>query len=136
MEHDGTSPDVEMDFVGHIGTSQGIGSLEPSFDDEVSSMLLAEMCSSRRVRRRDGRKAVRKLVSEICSPPRITDLIRKTRSRHLMAGFALDLTVLDEDDTPWAFTRLQKRVEARRFVREQKPYMLIGSPACEGFSTW
>ena len=57
------SNDVEMDFVGHVGATQGIGSLEPSFDDEVSDLLLAEMGSSGRVRRRDGRKAMRKMVS-------------------------------------------------------------------------
>ena len=53
-----------------------------------------------------------------------------------MAGFALDLTVLDEDGTPWDFTQRDKREKARRLVRQQKPYMLIGSPACKEFSTW
>ena len=128
--------DIEMDFVGNINASQGLGSLEPSFDDEVSDMLLAEMGSSGRIQRKDGRKAVRKLVSEIYSPPRVTELLRRTRSRHLMAGFALDLTVTDEDGTPWDFTLRHKREKARRMIREQKPYMLIGSPACKGFSTW
>ena len=134
--HAGGSNDVEMDFVGNISHSQGIGSLEPSFDDDVSGMLLAEMGSSGRVRRKDGRKAVRRLVSEIYSPPRVTELLKRTRSRHLMAGFALDLTVMGEDGQPWDFTQRDKRETARRLVREQKPYMLIGSPACKGFSTW
>jgi hypothetical protein len=31
--------DVEMDFVGQVGASQGIGSFEPSFDDEVSAAI-------------------------------------------------------------------------------------------------
>jgi hypothetical protein len=79
---------------------------------------------------------MRKMVSEIYSPPRITDLLKRTRSRHLMAGFALDLTVLDEDGEPWDFTVLEKREKARKLVRVQKPYMLIGSPSCKGFSTW
>ena len=94
------SNDVEMDFVGNVDPSQGIGSLEPSFDDQVAEMLLAEMGSSGRVRRRDGRKAVRKMVSEIYPPPRVTDLLKRMRSRHLMAGFALDPTVMDEDGQP------------------------------------
>ncbi len=57
--------DVEMDFVGNINSAQGIGSLEASFGDEVSALLLTEMGSPGKVRGRDGRKAVRKMVSEI-----------------------------------------------------------------------
>jgi len=135
-EPEAPNNDVEMDFIGNINAVQGIGSLEPSFDDEVSALLLTEMGSSGRVRRRDGRKVVRKMVSEIYSPPRVTELLRKTRSKHLMAGFALDLTVLDDDGLPWDFSEEAKRQKARRLVREQRPYMLIGSPACTAFSTW
>ena len=54
-----------------------------------------------------------------------------------MAGFALDLTVVDPDDgLPWDFTSLAKQAKARRMLREQKPYFLIGSPMCRQFSTW
>ena len=98
--------------------------------------MLAEMGSSGRVRRRDGQKAMKKIVSEIYSPPRVTELPKRTRSKHLMAGFALDLTVLGEGGTPWDFSSPLKRAKARRLVREQKPYMLIGSPQCKDFSTW
>ena len=72
-------------------------------------MLLAEVGSSGRVRGRDGRKAVRRLVSEIYSPPRATELLRRTLSRHLMAGFAPEPTVMDEDGQPWDFARQQMR---------------------------
>ena len=34
------------------------------------------------------------------------------------------------------FSRRRKRIKARRLLREQKPYMLIGSPMCRAFSTW
>ena len=105
MDHETNAGNVEMDFVGHVGASQGVGSPEPSFDDMISELLLTEMGSSGRARRKDGRKAIKKIVSEIYSPPRVTDLLRKMESRHLMAGFALDLTVLDEDGQPWEFTR-------------------------------
>ena len=53
-----------------------------------------------------------------------------------MAGFALDLTVLDGDGQPWDFNVLEKREKARRMVREQKPYMFIGSPSCKELSIW
>ena len=53
-----------------------------------------------------------------------------------MAGLALDLTVVDDDGPPWDFSEEAKRQKAIRLVREQRPYMLIGSPSCKDFSTW
>ena len=40
------------------------------------------------------------------------------------------------DGQPWDFSIREKRVKARAKFKEQKPYMLIGSPACTAFSTW
>jgi hypothetical protein len=125
-----------MDFVGILQADQEIGSLEPSFGDEVSALLLAEMGSSGRHYGREGRRAVRKIVSEVYSPPRVTKLMRELKSKYLVPGFAFDLTVLDEDGTPWDFSDPSKREKARRKLREQKPYVLIGSPMCKEFSTW
>lgn len=57
--------------------------------------------------------------------------------RHIMPGFAFDITVNDpEDGLPWDFSIKVKRDRARKQLREQKPYMLIGSPMCKLFSTW
>ena len=54
-----------------------------------------------------------------------------------MPGFAFDLTVKDPDDgQPWDFSTREKRVKACAEFNGQKPYMLIGSPACTAFSTW
>ncbi len=131
-----TGNDVEMDFVGILQADQEIGSLEPSFGDEVSALLLAEMGSSGRRYGREGRRAVRKIVSEVYSPPRVTKLMRELKSKYLVPGFAFDLTVPDEDGTPWDFSDPSKREKARRKLREQKPYVLIGSPMCKEFSTW
>ena len=59
------------------------------------------------------------------------------KHKHLLPGFALDLTVVDpEDGLPWGFPRSGKREKARQMRRRQKPYLLIGSPACTAFSTW
>ena len=65
MDQDNTPGDVEMDFVGCVTSEQGIGSLEPSTEDHIAQLLLAEMGSSGRVRQRDGRKASKKMVSGI-----------------------------------------------------------------------
>ena len=131
------SGDTEMHFIGSMSTEQGIGRLSPPIDDEVAELLLAQMGASGRQSRRDYGRAARKLVTEIYSPPRVTKLLSKLRSRHMMAGFAFDITVLDPDDgEPWDFNVKAKREKARAMIREQRPYALIGSPMCTAFSTW
>ena len=87
--------------------------------------------------RREKRGGFKRLVSEIYSPPRVTAELRKRKSRHLLPGFALDFTVIDEDDgKPWDFSREDKRDTALRLVRRDRPYLLIGPPMCRAFSTW
>jgi len=134
----GTRGDVEMDFVGHIDHgATDIGSLEPTAEDFISELLLNQMGGAGRQYRREARGAARKIVSEVYSPPRVTKLLKEQRSRHLMPGFAFDITVADpEDGTPWDFSRESKRRKARAMLREQRPYVLIGSPMCTHFCTW
>ena len=79
------------------------------------------------------------VVSEIYSPPRVTEELRRKpwTWRSLMPGFALDLTVDDPDDgMPWDFSKSGKRSKAMRIIRETRPYMVIGSPCCTAFSAW
>ena len=51
-------------------------------------------------------------------------------------GFALDLTVQDEDGRPWEFDIAENRQRAREMVLMQRPMLLVGSPMCTAFSTW
>ena len=77
-------------------------------------------------------------MSEMYSPPRVTKELRASQHnyKHLLPGFAFDLTANDlEDGLPWDFSRRVKRERARNLIREQRPYMLIGSPACTAYST-
>ena len=128
MERGDESQDVEMEFCGELNLMSELGQLEPSFNDHVSELLLNQLGSSGKSFRREARNAGKKIVSEIYSPPRVTDLIRRIKSRHLLPGFALDLTVVDpEDGLPWDFTKSHKRERARKLIREQKPYMILGS---------
>ena len=139
----GDSPDEAMqedsgDTNRDGDTDMGfIGCLEPTVDDFLSDLLLQQLGSSGGSYRREARSACNRIVSEMYSPPRVTAEIQRQRHRHLVPGFALDLTVKDpEDGMPWDFSRPEKRDKARRMVREQKPYVLIGSPECRAFSTW
>ncbi len=138
----GPPGDVDMEETGteapggdqHMGF---IGSLEPARDDFVSELLLSQLGSMGRRYRRESRQSFKKVVSEIYSPPRVTKLLGESRSKHLVPGLALDLTVVDPDDgRPWDFSLRSKREKARQLLRQQKPYLLIGSPECKHFCTW
>jgi hypothetical protein len=143
-EHVAMQPEQGDEQMGHQeqeesgDTDMGyVGSLEPAFDDFVSEMLLMSLASSGRKYGRETRAAHRRIVSEVYSPPRVTAEIKKGRHPHLVPGFAFDLTVCDPDDgQPWDFSVKAKREKARTQFNRQKPYMLIGSPACTAFSTW
>ena len=126
--------DIDMDFLGN---------LSPEEDDDVSLMLLEQLGVVRPTGRsgrgfaREKLRAFNRLVSEIYSPPRVTAEIKRGGFKHLRAGLAFDLTVLDPDDgQPWDFSRQVKREKARRLMRESQPILLIGSPMCTAFSTW
>ncbi len=114
-----------------------IGCLEPTVDDIASQILLQQLGSTGRAYRREVRRGFKAMVSEIYSPPRVAAELQRRPRRHLLPGFALDLTVCDPDTgRPWDFTREDCRDKARRLVRQQRPFLLIGSPACTAFSTW
>ena len=65
---------------------------------------------------------------EICPPPRVASLAHRY---NLRAGFALDLTVIDEDDgEPWNFDDDAIQAKALRRIDEQDPRLLLVSPEC------
>ena len=74
------------------------------------------------------------VVSEIYSPPRVTDAARRL-NLGIAPGFAFDLTTVDGTGKAWDFDDASRRTEARRRLREQRPMFLIGSPMCTAFST-
>ena len=120
--------DIDMGFI---------GSLEPEVDDFVAQMMLQQLGAMGRNYKREARAGYKHLVSEIYSPPRITAELKKQRRGCLLPGFAFDITCEDPDDgQAWDFSRRDKREKARRLLRQQRPYMIIGSPECKAFSTW
>ncbi len=86
---------------------------------------------------KEHRKAFRKVISEVYSPPRVTKLLSALPPCELAPGFALDLTCIDpQDGQPWDFDKAEKRKKALDKLRKEKPLFLIGSPACTAFCTW
>ena len=62
---------------------------------------------------------------------------RSKQVKHIMPGFAFDLTTNDPDDgLPWDFGKESKRDKARALLREQKKYLAISSPMCAAFGQW
>ena len=65
--------------------------------------------------RRERKTAYRKVLSELYSPPRITEALSHLPNARLIPGYALDLTVMDPaDGKPWDFTIPTKRARARQ----------------------
>ena len=87
--------------------------------------------------KKEHRRAFRKIISEVYSPPRVTKLLSSLPTCDLAPGFALDLTcVVPYDGKVWDFDNEAKRRRALKMVREQKPLFLVGSPMCTAFCTW
>ena len=70
-------------------------------------------------------------IAEVYSPPRIT---AEGKAMGLKCGFAFDVTVPDKDGYVWDFTKRSCRKRAWQKLREECPYMLVGSPPCTAFS--
>ena len=106
-------------------------------EDEDIVQILAVLGADPGSYRREKKQAVRRLVSEVYSPPRVTELLRHMSNHGLTPGLALDLTCIDpEDGKPWDFDVTEKREKARRLLRQQKPLFLIGSPVCTRWCSW
>ena len=78
--------------------------------------------------RRERRKAMKAVVSEIYSPPRVTAAAKLLPELKVIPGFALDLTTADSDGRLWDFDDVVMRDRARKRVMEERPTLLIGSP--------
>ena len=59
--------------------------------------------------KRERQRAVRAVVSEIYSPPRVTAAIKLLPELRVIPGFALDLTTVDADGRAWNFDEKEMR---------------------------
>jgi len=98
--------------------------------------LVDQLGSGSRSYRRHRQTALKNLVAEIYSAPRVTKALKLLPGLGLTAGFALDLTTTDDDGNSWDFTKEEMKEKARNKVRNEEPMLLVGSPSCTEFSTW
>ena len=104
-------------------------------DDEILAVIKSLGGSGSRYRR-ERQKALRAVVSEIYSPPRVTAATKLLPELRLIPGFALDLTTKDVDGRLWDFDEKEMQDRALAKIRDERPMLLIGSPMCTAFSTW
>ena len=104
-------------------------------NDEIMCVVRALGGNDRKVRG-DRSKALKAVVSEIYSPPRVTAAAKLLPELRVISGFALDLTTADEDGSLWDFDSKILRERAMAKVKSDRPQLLIGSPMCTVFSTW
>ena len=137
IDEDKATSEAKMELIRDLDVSDSLGRPGPSFDDEVSTLLPNQLGSVGRSHRGESCAAARRLVTEVFSPPRMTKLIRDSLMRHVMPGYALDLTTVDPaDGLPLDFSLRTERMRARKLLREQRPYLVIGSLQCKEFCTF
>ena len=106
-------------------------------EDDVTVFLIGQLAGDTRAYARDRRRACKRMVAEIFSPPRVVKHLSRFPNEQLVPGFSLDLTCLDPSDgKPWNFDLKAKRDKALHMVRTLQPLFLIGSPPCTHWSSW
>ena len=70
-------------------------------------------------------------VSEVYSEPGVA---KEAPRFGLKPGSSMDIRTVDHDGRPWDFSQPVMRERARRRIKEEDPFVLIGSPMCTLFS--
>ena len=75
--------------------------------------------------KRKRKAAIRAVVSEIYSPPRVTAAAKLMPELKMIPGFALDRTVADSDCRLWDFDNVVMRDRARKRLLSERPMLLV-----------
>ena len=105
-------------------------------DNEEILSLISDLGGNASRYKRERSKALRAVVSEIYSPPRVSAVANMCSSFGILPGFALDLTTHDVDGRHWDFDEEEMWQRAWAKVKSEEPLLLIGSPMCTAFSAW
>jgi hypothetical protein len=128
----GSDSEIEMDtgMVELLKVCSGNAEIRKTVqrDAEEIMKIVRGLGGSRNAYTRKLSKALKGIVSEIYSPPRITRAITMMPSSEVIAGFALDLTATDDDGRAWNFDEEEMRDRARTKFHKEGPMFLIGSP--------
>ena len=103
--------DVEMDMV-MKGVSEDERKIIKAKDHEIME-IVRQLGGEDRAYRRERRKALKPMLAEMHSVPRVTAAARLLPSMGIIPGFALDLTTTDEHGVSWDFDVAERRAESR-----------------------
>ena len=98
--------------------------------------LVRELGGTKSTYARERAGAIRAMVAEIYSPPRVTNCAKLLPGYRVIPGFALDLTTTNSRGEAWDFDDPAKREEALQLVLKEQPMLLVLSPMCTAFSRW
>ena len=104
--------------------------------DQQILALVRALGGGRSAYRRERSAAIKAVVAEIYSPPRVTRAAKLLPSLRMLPGFALDLTTVDERGEAWDFSKAERRQAARGLIDQHKPFLVVGSPECTKYCTW
>ena len=76
----------------------------------------------------------KQVVSEVFSPPRVTQALKSGKCGWLQAGSSFDLVVDADSGRSWNFLDADDRRRCWRRLKAEDPWMIIGSPPCTPFS--
>ena len=82
--------------------------------------------------RRERGRALRAVLSEICSPHRVSAMAKMCPSYGILPGFVLELTTTDSDGRNWDFDDATMRERAWAKIKAEEPLLIIG-PHVHGF---
>ena len=98
-EYPGVEADAQHDDDDAQGGQQPGHGMDIDFMDEVASLAIFNcLAVDNRSFQRERKRAYRKVVSELYSPPRVTSALSCLPNASLVPGYALDLTVVDPYD--------------------------------------
>ena len=83
--------------------------------------------------RRERGRAIRAVIGEIYSPPRVSAVAKMCLSYGILRTFALDLTTNDTDGRQWDFDEEEMRGRAWAKARSEQHLLLTKCPMCTAF---
>ena len=90
-------------------------------DSQEIMKIVRDLGGSRARYGRGRATAINRVLAEVYSAPRVTKVLKMMPSQDVLPGFALDLTVEDENGVAWDFTRKKggKQPERRSLARSR-----------------
>ena len=128
--------DTDDEDVEQESTEDGWVDEAEDLADVISKGARKQLSDKERVRRlcmTMDDEQVKKTVTELFSPPRVNREVG-SRASDLTAGTSFDLVVDAATGESWDFLRSDHRRRCWKRLREEDPWIVIGSPPCTAFS--